>query len=120
MGISSKTIHKIVKSIRKELLGLAATFTHKTPATVDAYGKVTAWNEPGTAIRAFFVKKSKKTLRKPDGADILSTCQIIIPENYVVDSKDQITFPDGSTPKILDVQPVLDDLGEPYMTEVLF
>ena len=119
MAISSKTIHRLVKTIRKELLGLAATFTHKTPVTIDVYGKVTAWSV-GTTIRGFIVKRSKKTLRKPDGQDILSSYQILIPENYVVDSKDQITFPDGSTPKILDVQPVMDDLGQPYMTEVLF
>ena len=118
MSINGKMFHDLVKIIRQTLIGLAPTFTHKTLVSKEGYGKTTY--SAGTTIKAFVTKKQRQVLRKSDGREVVSSYQLIIPENYVVDVVDQIVFPDGSTPPILDVQPILDELMQPIATEVLF
>ncbi len=118
MAISSTLIHNMVKLASKELAGLAATITHSKAVSIDGYGK--AKYGPATEVKAFIVRKQKQVMRAPDGRDAVSACQVLIPKSYVVNVTDRIQFPDGTAPAILEVRPLLDDQGRPYITEVLF
>ena len=117
MPISAQLVHNMVKVARKELVGLAAMVMHSKAVSTDAYGNI----EYGASVevKAFIVRKQKQVLRAPDGREVISPCQVLIPESYEVDVIDRITLPDGTAPAIVEVRPLLDDKGKPYITEVL-
>jgi hypothetical protein len=117
--LDSTLIHTLVGTAKNIVIGLLSTVTHKTPLSVDGYGKVKTWST-GTSILCAIQRKEKKIVAS-DGTEKISALQIIIPQSYVISVCDQITFPDGTVPKIQSVDSgILDSDGCSYITTVYF
>jgi len=87
---------------------LTQTVTVKPKTGRGGYGKKTV----GTAVTyPARVTKKQRLVRSADGTEQMSRGFVRLDGNAVVNPQDEITLPDGTTPKILAVEEHRDDAG---------
>lgn len=117
----SSDINKLVSTVAKLVGGLMTTASHQTAKTTNSYGEITEWNTAESRKVVILKKDALKT--RPDGKQVATHTQIIIPAPVPVNFTDRIKWPtDGlaSTESwpIVAVESPLDSEGNPYITQV--
>ena len=98
-------------SLEKDFLDLAPhTVTIAPLSTVSLYGVPTFGT--GSSYAALVVDKSKMVVGT-DGREVVATqVAYVLSSSATVNESDQITMPDGSTPRIVKVDTYSDDQGQ--------
>jgi hypothetical protein len=111
------TLTRRLVALGKTLAGpMAITVQHAPAGKPNGFGSIT----PGTAVpRECLINEHRRLYRQPDGTQVMSSHRLAFLENVVVGDEDVITFDDGSTGPILDVQGLRDPNGGRYTTVVV-
>ena len=95
---------------------MVSTGTYQNITSRDVYGKRTG----GTAVSfKCHVKYNRREAYSPDGHLVILGGTVIMDDVYNIGKAAILTLPDGSTPKIINVQTFFDEVG-PHHTTVDF
>lgn len=96
---------------------LPGTIRHAKPLAFDAFGRVKAWSaETSYAARVTY---RHRLVRDKTGNQVVARGEAWIAGAPTIGLSDRLTLPDGSTPSLIAVEIVGDEIG-PHHTKAFF
>lgn len=116
MGLSAivRNVVKVADTVTKDL---QADISHYPFQSRNGYGVPTYGS---ATVRPVIISYKQTKRLRDDGVEVVSRMKVMIIANVAVGMHDKITFPDGSTAPILDIESMLDGDGNHYAVEIFF